>query len=115
MSIGKVIGYLVSAVLVFLGLVFLIASAYIGSRLLVGAILTAVGFGIAVLVWRSGAAQVPVKYEIEAPGSLSAESIKCSNCGASLDSSKLKLRQGVPVIKCPYCDNEFEIVEKPKW
>ena len=115
MGFGKILGYVASAGLVFLGVIFLLASAYATSRLLVGAALTAVGFGIALLTWKAGAGQAPVRYEIQAPGSLKVDSIKCPNCGAGLDPSKMQLKLGVPSIKCPYCGNEFEVAEAPKW
>jgi len=112
---GKVVGYLVSAALIFLGIIFLLASVYAVSRLLVGAILVAAGLAIAFLTWRAGVSQVPIKYELQMPGSLKVDSIKCPNCGASLDPSKMQLKQGAPTIKCSYCGNEFEIAEEPKW
>jgi len=115
LGLGRVLGYLVSAVLIFLGVIFLLASAYAASRLLVGIVLTVAGLGIAWLSWKSGVAPPSVKYEIQAPGSLKVDSIKCPNCGAGLDPSKMQVKQGAPSIKCPYCGNEFEISEEPKW
>jgi hypothetical protein len=115
LAAGKVLGYAVSAVLIFLGAIFLLASTYAASRLLVGAVLAAVGLGVAFLTSRSGRVQTPVKYEVEAPGSLKVDSIKCPNCGAILDPSRMQLSRGAPSIKCPYCDHDFELVEEPKW
>jgi predicted Zn finger-like uncharacterized protein len=115
LGIGKVAGYLASAVLIFLGIVFLIASIYALSRLLVGAVLIVAGVGIALAVSRAGAVQAPIKYELELPGGLKVDSMKCPNCGASLDPSKMQLKLNAPSIKCPYCGNEFEVSEEPKW
>jgi len=115
LSFGKILGYVASAGLIFLGVTFLLASAYAISRLLVGAVLTALGFGIAFLTWKIGAGQPSIRYEIQTPGSLKVDSIKCPNCGAGLDPSKMQLKVGVPSIKCPYCGNEFEVAEEPKW
>ena len=115
LGFGRVLGYLASAVLIFLGVIFLLASTYATSRILVGIILTGAGLGIAWLSWKSGAGQPSIKYEIQAPGSLKVDSIKCPNCGAGLDPSKMQLKQGAPSIKCPYCGNEFEVTEEPKW
>lgn len=115
LGFGRVLGYLASAVLIFLGVIFLLASTYATSRLPVGIILTGAGLGIAWLSWKSGAGQPSIKYEIQAPGSLKVDSIKCPNCGAGLDPSKMQLKQGAPSIKCPYCGNEFEVTEEPKW
>jgi hypothetical protein len=99
----------------FLGIIFLLASAYASSRLLVGTILVAAGLGIAFLAWKAGVGQAPVKYELQMPGGLKVGSIKCPNCGAGLDPSRMQLKQGVPTIKCSYCGNEFEVAEEPKW
>jgi len=115
MGLGKVLGYFGCAALIFLGIIFLLASVYAASRLLVGAILIMAGLGIAYLTWRAGASQTPVKYELQMPGSLKVDSIKCPNCGAGLDPSKMQLKQGAPTIKCSYCGNEFEVAEAPKW
>jgi predicted Zn finger-like uncharacterized protein len=115
LGLGKVVGYLASAVLIFLGVIFLMASAYAISRLLVGAILTIVGLGIGFLAWRGGQRQVTIKQEIETPGSLKIGSLKCPNCGAGLDLSKMELRLGGPSVKCPYCGNEFDVTEEPRW
>lgn len=115
MGLGRILGYLASAALVLLGVIFLMASVYAISRLLVGVVLTALGVGIAVLTWRTGAGQPSVKYEVQVPGRLRVDSVKCPNCGASLDPSKMQLKQGVPSIRCPYCGNESEVAEEPKW
>jgi DNA-directed RNA polymerase subunit RPC12/RpoP len=112
---GRVIGYLASAVLIFLGVIFLLASVYAVSRLLVGAILTIAGLLVAFLAWRAGVSQAPIKYELQMPGSLKVDSLKCPNCGAGLDPSKMQLKQGAPTVKCSYCGNEFEVAEEPKW
>jgi DNA-directed RNA polymerase subunit RPC12/RpoP len=115
LSLGKVLGYLVSAALIFLGTIFLLASIYAASRLLVGAILVLAGFGIALLTWKAGASQAPIKYELQMPGTLKVDSIRCPNCGAGLDPSKMQFKQGAPTVKCSYCGNEFEVTEEPKW
>ena len=115
MNLTRAFGYFAAIILILLGLIFLMASTYAASRLLIGGILIAVGFGIALLARRTGIGHAPVTVQIEAPAGLKVESIKCTNCGASLDSSKMQLKQGVPTIRCPYCDKEFEVVETPKW
>jgi len=115
MSFRETVGYLASAVLIFLGVIFLLASAYAASRLLVGAVLAALGLGIAILTRKARAGQASVRYEVQLSGSLKAGSVKCPNCGAGLDPSTMRLKLGVPSIKCPYCGNEFEVTEEPKW
>lgn len=115
MGFGKSAGYLASGALMLLGIIFLLASVYASSRLLVGTVLIVAGLGIAYLSWRTGTSQAPVRYELQMPSSLKVDSIKCPNCGAGLDPSKMQLKQGAPTIKCSYCGNEFEVTEEPKW
>jgi uncharacterized Zn-finger protein len=109
------VAYGASAILVVLGIIFMLASVYAVSRLVVGVALIAVGLGLAFLAWRSGLSQTPVRHEIQMPGSLKVDSIKCPNCGAGLDPSKMQMKQGAPTIKCAYCSNEFQVAEEPKW
>lgn len=115
MGLGRIIGYVASGALILLGVIFLLASAYAASRVSVGTILVLLGLAIAYVAWRSGARQVSVKYEIQAPGTLKIESLKCPNCGADVDPSKIQLRVGAPWVKCTYCGQEFQVTEEPKW
>ena len=114
MGLARIAAYLASLILVFLGVIFLLASAYAASRLFVGAILTVLGLGIAFLAWRSPP-QVTVKHEVQMPGTLRVSSLICPNCGAGLEPSKMRIQQAGPSIKCPYCGNEFEVTEESKW
>ena len=115
MGLGRVLGYVASAALLFLGVIFLLASMYAVSRLLVGTVLTLAGLAIAVVTWRAGVTQPSVKYEIQTSGTLRAESLRCPNCGAGLDPSTMQLKAGAPMIMCPYCGKESEVTEEPKW
>jgi DNA-directed RNA polymerase subunit RPC12/RpoP len=52
---------------------------------------------------------------LEVSGKMAAASIKCPNCGASVDANKIKIVSGVPYATCPYCGTTFEVTEEPKW
>jgi len=53
--------------------------------------------------------------KLEVPGKIKVQAIKCPNCSASMDMNQIKIVDGVPLAKCPYCGHTFEITEEPKW
>jgi len=111
----KVLGYAAAAVLIFLGIIFALASAYAISRLAVALVLFLAAFGIIYYIQRSTPKEIVQRYEVELPGKVETRTVKCPNCGASLDLTKIQVTQGMPSIKCPYCGHTSEVTEEPKW
>jgi predicted Zn finger-like uncharacterized protein len=111
--IKTLIGYGVSAVLLFFATLFALASVYAPMRIVVSVVLFFAGFLILYLVWK----RLPTKIvqKIEVPGKIKVQEIKCPNCSASLDIRQIKITNGIPTIKCPYCGYVFEVTEEPKW
>ena len=123
MSTGKVIGYIVAAILVFFGVLWLLSAfssetASPGGRLLVGGLLVVIGLGIIVAVRLrepKPEQQVTIHQQIDLSGDVDMESFKCQSCGAQLDKSAISVVEGAVVVSCPYCDATYQIVEEPKW
>ncbi|MHB1416069.1 MAG: hypothetical protein ACYC1C_12545 [Chloroflexota bacterium] len=118
MSTGKIIGYVVSAILILFGVLFLLAAPVgnTGGRLAVGVVLIVVGLGIIVIVkLREPKPEQRIVHEVELPGDLSLEQMKCRNCGAPLDQREITLVHGALNVRCPYCGAAYEIEEEPKW
>ena len=113
MTAQKVIGYLVSAVLFFLGLIYALASSYNPSRIAVSIVLFLAGFGILFFTWRRQPSKLVQKLEV--PGKIAAQEIRCPNCSASITMDRIKVVQGTPLAECNYCGHVFELVEEPKW
>ncbi|MFQ6086611.1 MAG: hypothetical protein ACE5OV_01175 [Candidatus Bathyarchaeia archaeon] len=111
-NVKTVVGSIAIAVLFFFGIVFAIASVYVPIRLAVAALLFIAGFGIAYYMTKR---PTEVVQRLEVPGHMKAVSLKCPNCSASIDVSKIKIRSGVPYATCTYCGHTFEIAEEPKW
>ncbi len=59
--------------------------------------------------------QTTVVQQIDLPGDLSLEKMKCQSCGATLDKDSITTRAGAVVIDCPYCGTSYEVEEEPKW
>ena len=123
MSTGKIIGYILAAIILFFGVIWLWSAfsaeaASPGGRLLVGGILVVVGIGIIVAIRLrepKPKQEVVVTQQIDIGGDVDMEALKCASCGAQLDKSAIGMAQGAVMVTCPYCDATYQIVEEPKW
>ena len=113
MMVQKIAGYMASAVLFFLGVIYALASSYNPTRIAVSIVLFLAGFGILFFTWRRQPSQLVQKLEV--PGKIKAQEIRCPNCSASIDMDHVKVVQGTPLAECTYCGHVFELVEEPKW
>jgi uncharacterized membrane protein len=117
-----VLGAIAVAVLFFFAVIFLLASSASGvpseqsaSRLIVGAMLFIIGIAVVIGIYYTTRKPKTVIQQLEVSGQMKAASIKCPNCGASVDASLIKIVSGVPYATCPYCGTTFEVTEEPKW
>jgi len=123
MSTGKIIGYILAAIILFFGVIWLLSAFSAetlnpGGRLLVGGILVVVGIGIIVAIRLrepKPKQEVVVRQQIDFSGEVDMEALKCESCGAQLDKSAISLKEGAVMVTCPYCDATYQIVEEPKW
>jgi Zn finger protein HypA/HybF involved in hydrogenase expression len=118
--IAAIILLLLGVMLLFLSMIFAIASSVADpSRLskagflLVGSIMFFVtGALLAYLVNKKAKT---VTQRLEVSGEMKAVAIKCPNCSASVDANRIKIVSGVPYATCSYCGHTFEVAEEPKW
>jgi predicted RNA-binding Zn-ribbon protein involved in translation (DUF1610 family) len=123
MSTGKIIGYILAAILVFFGVLWLLSAFSAettspGGRLLVGGLLVLIGLGIIValrLREPKPEQQITIRQEIDIGGDVEMESLQCRSCGAQLDKSAITVAEGAVIVSCPYCGATYQIVEEPKW
>jgi len=123
MSTGKIIGYIVAAILLFFGVLWFLSAFSAetlnpGGRLLVGGVLVLLGLGIIVAVRLrepKPKQEVTIKQQIDIGGDVQMESLKCQSCGAQLDKSAISIVEGAVMVTCPYCNAVYQIVEEPKW
>jgi DNA-directed RNA polymerase subunit RPC12/RpoP len=124
MSASKIVGYVISGILILFGVLFLLAAfapdtgVNPAGRLVVGAILVGIGLAIIVIIKMrepKPEQKVVVEQKIDLSGDIELEKLQCKNCGAELDKSSITLAQGAIIVSCPYCGTSYQIVEEPKW
>ena len=123
MSAGKIIAYILAAILIFFGVLFIWATfspeGQIG-WLIVGVISVGIGFGI---IWFAGRIKPApageggsnVTLNIDLPGDVNLDTMKCKSCGGALTMDAIKMVAGAPVVSCPYCNTTYQLTEEPKW
>jgi hypothetical protein len=122
MTAGRIIAYIVAAILIFFGVLFIWATfspeGQIG-WLIVGAISVGIGF---VLIWfgsrmkpAPGSGDQNVTLNIDLPADVNLDTLKCQSCGGALTMDNIEMVAGAPVVSCPYCDTTYQLTEEPKW
>ena len=112
----KAAGYLLSAILGLLGLMFLIASGQGNAlpRVIIGVVLLAAAIAIGVLT-RAKAPERQIVQKIDLTGDITPEQLKCNSCGAPLSKDSVTVKAGAIVVSCPYCGTSYQLEEAPKW
>lgn len=122
MKSAKIILFVLAAFsLIFAFLFLLSAGASAGGG--IGSVWTAivlaiVGFVLIFFATRAGKsadAEQNVTVNIDLPGEVGMDTIKCKSCGGALSSKDVKLVAGAPVVTCPYCGTTYQLSEEPKW
>jgi len=122
MSAGKIIGYIIAAILVFFGVLFVWAAFSPGGEpgwIIIGIISVAIGLGIIALIKfrEPKPAQAPqeIIQKIDLSGDIEMETLKCEKCGGELKKDSITVKEGAIFISCPYCGSAYQMVEEPKW
>jgi DNA-directed RNA polymerase subunit RPC12/RpoP len=116
-KIITVLGAIAVAVLFFFAVIFALAASVEATftRLVTSGILFIIGITVIVGIYYTTRKPKTVIQRLEVSGQMKAASIKCPNCGASVDANQIKIVSGVPYATCPYCGTTFEVTEEPKW
>lgn len=120
MSAGKIIAYIVAAILIFFGILFIWGSfSPNGSTGWIFIGLISVGIGLVLIFWaaRRPAAQQQqnVTLKVDLPGNVNMDTLKCKACGGVLGPDDIKMVAGAPVVTCPWCHTTYQLTEDPKW
>jgi DNA-directed RNA polymerase subunit RPC12/RpoP len=116
-KIITVLGAIAVAVVFFFAVIFALAASVQATltRLVTSGILFVIGVALIVGIYFTTRKPKTVIQRLEVSGQMKATSIKCPNCGASVDPNQIKIVSGVPYATCPYCGTTFEVTEEPKW
>jgi DNA-directed RNA polymerase subunit RPC12/RpoP len=116
-KIVTILGAIAVAVVFFFAVIFALAASVQATltRLITSGILFIIGVTIIVGIYYTTRKPKTVIQRLEVSGQMKAASIKCPNCGASVDPNHIKIVSGVPYATCPYCGTTFEVTEEPKW
>ena len=102
--------------LIFLGVIFLMASVDNTNRVITGAFLSIAGFLLLYFASRTtGTGEQAKRYVVELPSQVEIQSIKCPRCGAQIRAEDITVEAGITRVKCSYCGNVSQISEEPKW
>ena len=111
----------VGVVILFLGLIFIVASGT--ENVMTGAVMVLVAVGIFVFVYYTEKIQASkptlvsqtFNVKMEGSGRLDEKEMKCRTCGAPITEKDLKIVQGGVMVTCSYCGAAYSLQEEPKW
>ena len=121
MSAIRILSYIGAAILLFFGVLFILATFSAGSQLgwlFIGIILVLIGFGLIWFAQRQKSAEAAtqnVTVKIDLPGNVSMDTLKCKSCGGTLTMENIQMVAGAPIVNCPYCLTTYQLTEEPKW
>jgi predicted RNA-binding Zn-ribbon protein involved in translation (DUF1610 family) len=111
---ARIVAYIIAAVLIFLGLIFMIASNDLGiGDFFIGLVFVIIAI-ILIFVVRPKRT-LEVKQTLTVTGPVKVVEVRCPNCGALVDPTKTEVKDGKPYVTCDHCGNKFELTEEPTW
>jgi len=103
-----------AVLLAMLGCLFVIGYQGQVARLIIGLIL--IGAGVVLFATtKLRAKETTVVQKIDLTGDISAQELKCKNCGSTLSNKSVSVRAGAIFISCEFCGTQYQLEEAPKW
>jgi hypothetical protein len=118
MKSAKIILFVLAAGFLVFSFLFILSGFSLASNFLTGILLAGVGFILIVLATRiKTEPDQPdiVNVNVDLPGNVSMDTLKCKSCGGTLAPKDVKLVAGAPVVTCPFCGTTYQLTEEPKW
>lgn len=120
MRAGKIIASIVAAILILFGVLMIIGATNDPDNygwIPIGIILILIGLVLVYFGTRKPAqpADNNVTLNIDLPGNVNMDTIKCQSCGGTLKPEDIKMVAGAPVVTCPWCHTTYQLTEEPKW
>jgi hypothetical protein len=119
MRAAKIIAYVLAAILLFFGVIFILGSfGAQGNPNWIWIGLICVAIALVLIFWAArqhAPAQTNVTLNVDLPGDVNVDALTCLHCGAPLTAENIKMVAGAPVVTCPYCGSTYQLTEEPKW
>ena len=122
MRAGRIIAFITAAVFIIFAFLFILGGfSPDGSPgwVLIGLVGLVIGF---VLIYVGTKLSPPqkagdqvVNLNIDLPGQVGMDTIKCQSCGGPITTKDVKMIAGAPVVECPHCSTTYQLTEEPKW
>ncbi len=109
----KILIYLASAVLILLGILFMMSTNLGIIYFFEGLVFIAVASLLLFLSLEKK--PLEIKQTVTVTGPIKAKEVHCPNCSAIVDPTKAEVVDGKPFVTCKYCGNKFELTEEPTW
>jgi len=109
----KILVYVASAVLIFLGVIFMISTNLGIIYFFEG--LTFLAVAILLLILSREKKPLEIKQTVAVTGPVKVKEVRCPICNAVVDPTKAEIIAGKPYVTCSYCKNKFELTEEPTW
>jgi predicted RNA-binding Zn-ribbon protein involved in translation (DUF1610 family) len=110
----RIVAYIIAAVLIFLGLIFMIASNDLGiADFFIGSVFVIIAIVLVIVVRPKRTLEV--KQTLTVTGPVKVVEVRCPNCGAIVDPTKTEVVDGKPYVTCDHCGDKFELTEEPTW
>ena len=109
----KILVYLASAVLIFLGIIYVISTNLGITYFFTG--LAFLAIASLMLILSRERKPLEIKQTVTVTGPIKVKEVRCPNCGAIVDPTKAEVVDGKPYVTCRYCGNKFELTEEPTW
>jgi hypothetical protein len=121
MNAGKIVAIIAAVILILFGALMVLGSTNTASGsigwLPVGLVFIVVGLVIIYFASRQSAkaGDTKITMNVELPGNIKMDTIKCKSCGGTLAPENIQLVAGAPVVTCPFCHTTYQLTEEPKW
>jgi hypothetical protein len=118
----KIVAFIGAGLLIVFGALMMIgatdpSSPNPGAWLFIGLILIVVGLVIIFFAARRKAIAptTNVTLNVDLPGDVKFDSLKCKSCGGTLVADNISMVNGAPMVTCPFCHTVYQLTEEPKW
>lgn len=117
----RIIAYLTSGILILFGVLFILGSTSeygYPFQFIIGLALVGIAFLIIFFLTKNRKKETQttnVTLNIDLPGNVSLETLKCQQCGGALTKDAISIVNGAPMVTCPYCHTTYQLTEEPKW